>query len=561
MQYVVIGGVAGGATVAARLRRLDENASILLFEKGAYISYANCGLPYYIGDTIPERNSLFLQNPTTFGNRFNVDVRVRSEVTSIDKEKKCITYTQLDTHKILTVPYDKLVLSPGTTPVFPPIKGINLPNIFTLKDVNDTDAIKSHLSKHTGNSRKTAVVVGAGFIGLEMAENLHKIGMKVVIVEKAAHVMPTIDPEISLTLQQHLLEKDVQIYTENAVASFQAEGEKTAVHLEKGEVITADFILISVGVKPLTTLARQADLTIGKTGGIAVNEYMQTSDPQIYAIGDAVETTNPITGQKQLCFLAGPTNKQARIAANNMVMGNNQKYAGTIATAIAKVFDMTIGSTGLSEQQLQKLQIPYLTSITHTASHATYFPGNFPISLKIQFDPQTGKLLGASAVGKTGTDKRLDILATTIAHGGTIYNLTDFDHAYAPPFSSAKDAITNAGYVAQNMMEKQIFPIQWHELQEMLAHKNEHDFLLIDVRSLLENRAGTIKGAVNYPLDELREYLDDIPTDKPIVVFCAIGLRGYIASRILLQAGFSKVYNLAGGIKTYRTCTQFSYNQ
>lgn len=558
MQYVIVGGVGGGATVAARLRRMDENATIILFEKGKYISYANCGLPYYIGGTIAERNNLFLQTPTTFGNRFDVDVRVHSEVTDINRKEKTITYNQLDSGKTFTVTYDKLVLSPGTTAVRPTIPGIDSPNIFTLKDVNDTDNIKVHLENLANPTNKTAVVIGAGFIGLETAENLHKLGMKVIIVEKAAHVMPTMDAEIAMTVQQHLLENGVELYTSNSVVSFCEEENHTKITLEDNVTLAADFVLMSVGVRPLTKLAQNAGIEIGTTGGIVVNEYMQTNDTDIYAVGDAVETTHPLTHEKQLCFLAGPTNKQARIAANNIVLGNQQKYAGTMATAIAKVFDMTIGCTGLSEKQLKKLQIPYITSITHTASHATYYPGNYPISIKIQFDQKTGRLLGASAVGKEGTDKRIDVLATTIAHGGTIYDLTDFDHAYAPPFSSPKDPVTNAGYVAQNILEKRVFPIQWHELREMLAHKAEKDFLLIDVRSIMENRAGTIEGSVNYPLDELREYLEDIPTDQTIVIFCAIGLRGYIASRILLQAGFEKVYNLAGGIKTYNVCKQLT---
>lgn len=549
MKYLIIGGVAGGATTAARLRRLDENATIVVFEKGPYISYANCGLPYHIGGTIPERNSLFLQTPTTFGNRFDADVRVNTEVLAIDRTNKKVRVVNRANGKEYEEKYDKLLLAPGTTAVRPPIPGIDADNIFVLRDVADMDAIKAMVEKAGTNAR--AVVVGAGFIGLEMTENLHKCGCAVTVVEKAPQILPPVDWEIAAEVQHHIIDKGVKLFVNEGVTEFVHHDGGTTVRLQGGNEIEADFVLVSVGVKPLTTLAQNAGLEVGELGGIAVNEYMQTSDADIYAVGDAVETIHPMTGKKQLCYLAGPANKQARTCANNMVFGNTQKYCGAIGTAIAKVFDLSVGRTGLSERQLQTLDIPYKVSITHTGDHAGYYPGSNPVSIKIQFAPDNGRLLGAEVCGHDGVDKRLDIFATTIAHNGTIYDLTDFDHAYAPPFSLPKDPVTVAGLVAENILTEKVKMIQWYELDEMLKHKAEKDFLLVDVRSLLENRAGTIEGAENYPLDELREYAEDIPEDSTIVIFCAIGLRGYIACRILTQMGFENVYNLAGGYKTY----------
>lgn len=554
MKYIIIGGVAGGATAAARLRRLDEDASIIIFEKGQHISYANCGLPYYIGGTIEERNSLILQTPTTFGNRFDADVRVNTEVVAIDRENKKVKCVNHANGKMYEEKYDKLVLSPGTVAVRPPIPGIDAPNIFVLRDIPDTDAIKTFV-ENAANGKK-ATIVGAGFIGLEMMENLHHCGCEVTLVEKASQILPPVDWEIAAEVQKHVREKGVKLFVNDSVTEFIPHQGGTTVCLQSGNKIEADFVLVSVGVKPLVKLAKESGLAIGELGGISVNEYMQTTDEDIYAVGDAVETIHPQTGKKQLCFLAGPTNRQARICANNIVLGNKQKYTGAIGTAIAKVFDMTVGRTGLSESQLQKLGMPYLVSITHTGSHATYYPGSTPVSIKIQFAPGDGRLLGAEVTGSDGVDKRLDILADTIAHNGTIFDLTCFDHAYAPPFSAPKDPVIMAGYVAENILTEKVKMIQWHELKAMLGNRDKEDFLLVDVRSLLENRAGSIEGAENYPLDELREYAEDMDPTQKVVIFCAIGLRGYIASRILTQMGFENVYNLAGGIKTYDACCQ-----
>ncbi len=555
MKCLIIGGVAGGATTAARLRRLDEDATIVIFEKGPYISYANCGLPYYLGGTIPERNQLFLQTPTSFGNRFDADVRVKTEVVAIDRAAKMVKCVNLATGKEYEEGYDKLVLAPGTTAVRPPIAGIDGPNIFTLRDVPDTDAIQARLQQLSAGGR--AVVVGAGFIGVEMAENLRRRGCDVAMVEVAPHILPPVDWEIAAEVQHHVAAQGVRLFVNDSVTEFVHQSDDTvSVRLRSGETLVADLVLVSAGVKPQTKLASDAGLQLGTLGGIAVNEYMQTSDPDIYAVGDAVETVNPITGQPQLCFLAGPANKQARTCANNIALGNNEKYCGAVGTGIAKVFDMSVGRTGLSERQLQALGIPYQVSITHTGDHASYYPGSSFVSIKILFAPDSGRLYGAAVCGKSGVDKRLDLLAATIAHHGTVRDLTDFDHAYAPPFSSPKDPVTVAGLVAENILTGKVRMIQWHELQEMLRRKAENDFLLMDVRSLLEFRAGSIEGAENYPLDELREYAEDLPQDQPIVIYCAIGLRGYVASRILTQLGFQNVCNLAGGFKTYQTCTK-----
>ena len=553
MKYLIVGGVAGGATTAARLRRLDEDAQIIIFEKGPYISYANCGLPYYIGGVILERNTLFLQTPTSFGNRFDADVRVNTEVTSIDRQAKKVTCMNISTGKTYEESYDKLVLAPGTTAVRPPIPGIDGPNIFTLRDVPDTDAIRTCLDALPKPAR--IVVVGAGFIGLEMAENFRHAGCEVTIVEMAAQILPPVDWEIAAEVQAEVRRNGVQLMLNDSVTAFRHEDGCTHVQLRSGSELEADMVLVSVGVRPNVSLAKEAGLEIGALGGITVNEYMQTSDADIYAVGDAVETVSPLTGRRQLCFLAGPANKQARTCANNIVTGNTQSYCGAVGTAIAKVFDLSVGRTGLSEKQLKELGMPYRVSVTHTGDHAGYYPGSRPVTIKLMFAPYTGQLLGAAVCGASGVDKRLDVLAATIAHGGPPDDLTDFDHAYAPPFSTPKDPVTVAGLVAENILTDKVQMLQWHELKEMLANRQNDDFLLVDVRSLLENRAGTIEGAENYPLDELREYAEDMDPEQPVVIFCAIGLRGYIACRILMQMGFQKVYNLAGGYKTWKACS------
>lgn len=543
MKYLIVGGVAGGASTAARLRRLDENAEIILFEKGDYISYANCGLPYYIGDVIYEREKLFVQTPQSFAARFNIEARVHTEVERIDPAKKVITARDLASGKVYEEAYDKLILSPGAEPVRPPLPGIESDGIFTLRNVSDTDRVKAYIEDH---DVKRAVIVGAGFIGLEMAENLHEYGVKVSVVEMADQVMTPVDYEIATMVHQHFKSKGVGLHLQEAVTAFRQTENGIDVELRSGTVMRVDMVLLSIGVRPDARLAREAGLEIGETGGIKVNEYLQTSDPDIYAVGDAIEFPNPVSGRPALAFLAGPANKQGRICADNVVEGNQRKYTGSIGTAIAKVFDLTVGATGLSAKMLDRLQIPYREAIVHGASHAGYYPGAIMMDIKINFSPEDGRLLGAQAVGVDGVDKRLEMLSSVIRVGGSVYDLMELEQAYAPPYSSAKDPVNMAGFVADNMLRGKVEMISWREL------KNVENALLVDVRMPEEFAMGSIEGAVNIPLDGSRGEYKNLPKDKTIVVFCAIGLRGYIAARVLLQQGY-RVLNLNGGYRTYMT--------
>ena len=546
MKTIIIGGVAGGATTAARIRRVDETAEIILLEKGKHISYANCGLPYYIGGVIEEREKLFVQTPEAFSTRFRVDVRTENEVIFIDRKKKTVTVRQSseDTYE---ESYDKLLISTGASPVRPPLPGIDLPGIFTLRNVTDTDRIKEYINSH---SPRKAVVVGAGFIGLEMAENLHAQGAKVSIVEMGNQVMAPIDFSMASLVHQHLMDKGVNLYLEQAVASFEREGKGLKVTFKNGQSISADIVILSIGVRPETSLARAAELTIGPAGGIAVNDYLQTSDEAIYAIGDAIEYRHPITGKPWLNYLAGPANRQGRIVADN-ILGAKIPYEGSIGTSIAKVFDMTVASTGLPGKRLRLEGIDYMSSTIHPASHAGYYPDAMPMSIKITFDKQTGRLYGGQIVGYDGVDKRIDELALVIKHQGTVYDLMKVEQAYAPPFSSAKDPVAIAGYVAEDMITGKTNPVYWRELRDI---EMENKFLL-DVRTQDEFALGSLPGAVNIPLDELRDRMSELPKDRMIYTFCAVGLRGYLAYRILTQHGFDKVRNLSGGLKTYRAAT------
>ncbi|WP_277135233.1 FAD-dependent oxidoreductase [Bacteroides congonensis] len=546
MKVIIIGGVAGGATTAARIRRVDESAEIILLEKGKYISYANCGLPYYIGGVIEEREKLFVQTPEAFSTRFRVDVRTENEVIFIDRKRKTVTVRQSseDTYE---ESYDKLLISTGASPVRPPLPGIDLSGIFTLRNVADTDKIKAYIDSH---APRQAVVVGAGFIGLEMAENLHAQGAKVSIVEMGNQVMAPIDFSMASLVHQHLMDKGVNLYLEQAVASFERDGKGLKVTFKNGQSIAADIVILSIGVRPETNLARAAGLTVGPAGGIAVNDYLQTSDESIYAIGDAIEYRHPITGKPWLNYLAGPANRQGRIAADN-ILGAKIAYEGSIGTSIAKVFDMTVASTGLPGKRLRVEGIDYMSSTIHPSSHAGYYPDAMPMSIKITFDKQTGRLYGGQIVGYDGVDKRIDELALVIKHEGTIYDLMKVEQAYAPPFSSAKDPVALAGYVAEDIIIGKTNPIYWRELRDI---EMENKFLL-DVRTPDEFALGTLPGAVNIPLDELRDRLTELPKDRMIYTFCAVGLRGYLAYRILTQHGFEKVRNLSGGLKTYRAAT------
>ena len=543
MKHIIIGGVAGGATAAARIRRADEKAEIVMLEKGKYISYANCGLPYYIGGIIDDRELLFVQTPESFSRRFRVDVRTENEAILIDPKQKVLTVRRIDGSTYVEG-YDKLLLSPGASPVRPPLEGIDLPGIFTLRNVEDTDRIKQYL---TSRKISRAVVVGAGFIGLEMAENLHHAGAKVSIVEMGNQVMAPVDFSTASHIHQHLKQKGVCVYLEHSVERFEQKGSGIEVFFADGKSLEADMVLLSIGVRPETSLARATGLKIGGTGGIWVDEFLETSAKDIYAVGDAIEYPHPLTGKPWLNYLANPANRQGRIVADNMVWGNKEKYEGAIGTSVAKVFDMTVASTGLSAKRLKQLGISATSSITHSGSHAAYYPGALTLTLKLTFDPVNGKLYGAQGVGYEGVDKRIDQLALLIKQGGTIFDLIKTEHAYAPPYSSAKDPLAIAGYVASNIVSGVMPVISWRDLKEMKSG----EVLLLDVRTPEEFSFGAIKGAVNIPLDDIRERLSEIPKDKDIVLYCAVGLRGYLALKILAGNGYSRVKNLSGGYKTY----------
>ena len=547
MKHVIIGGVAGGATAAARIRRADENAEIVLVEKGKYISYANCGLPYYIGGVIKSRDKLFVQTPEAFSRRFNVDVRTRHEALSIDTERHEVSIRRAD-GTTYTETYDRLLLSPGAEPVRPPLEGIDTEGIFTLRNVDDTDRIHSYLGIHRV---RHAVVVGGGFIGLEMAENLHHAGAGVSIVEMADQVMAPVDFSIASHVHRHLMDKGVGLWLGRGVERFTSDNGSIKVWLNTGETLSADLVLLSIGVRPSVKLAREAGIELGARG-IKVNRWLQTSSPDVYAVGDAIEYEHPIAGGPWLNYLAGPANRQARIAADNMVYGNREEYEGSIGTSVAKVFDITVGATGLAAKHLKRMGVPYLTSVTTSSSHAGYYPGAFNLTLKLTFAPDTGRIYGAQCVGVDGVDKRIDEIAMLIKRGGTVRDLVRTEQAYAPPFSSAKDPVAIAGYVACNTLDGVMPVVTWHEL----AAADRSEVCLVDVRTPEEYSLGTIDGAVNIPLDDLRGRLGEIDRESDVIVFCAVGLRGYLAQRILLGRGYRRVRNLAGGYKTYSLATQ-----
>lgn len=547
MKHVIIDGVAGGATAAARIRRADENAEIVLVEKGKYISYANCGLPYYIGGVIKSRDKLFVQTPEAFSRRFNVDVRTRHEALSIDTERHEVSIRRAD-GTTYTETYDRLLLSPGAEPVRPPLEGIDTEGIFTLRNVDDTDRIHSYLGTHRV---RHAVVVGGGFIGLEMAENLHHAGAGVSIVEMADQVMAPVDFSIASHVHRHLMDKGVGLWLGRGVERFTSENGSIKVWLNTGETLSADLVLLSIGVRPSVKLAREAGIELGARG-IKVNRWLQTSSPDVYAVGDAIEYEHPIAGGPWLNYLAGPANRQARIAADNMVYGNREEYEGSIGTSVAKVFDITVGAAGLAAKHLKRMGVPYLTSVTTSSSHAGYYPGAFNLTLKLTFAPDTGRIYGAQCVGVDGVDKRIDEIAMLIKRGGTVRDLVRTEQAYAPPFSSAKDPVAIAGYVACNTLDGVMPVVTWREL----AAADRSEVCLVDVRTPEEYSLGTIDGAVNIPLDDLRGRLGEIDRDSDVIVFCAVGLRGYLAQRILLGRGYRRVRNLAGGYKTYSLATQ-----
>jgi CoA-disulfide reductase len=540
-KVIIVGGVAGGATAAARLRRISEDVEIVLIERGEHISFANCGLPYYIGETIKDRSKLLVQTVKGMSERFNLDIRNLSEVMSINPEKKSVTIKNLQNGEVYEESYDKLLLSPGARPIVPPIPGLSEnTTLFTLRNIPDTDKIKNHVDN---NNPKRAVVVGGGFIGIEMAENLVDRGIEVTLIEMANQIMAPIDFEMASILHTHLKEKGVHLILENGVQSFAEQGKK--VVLSDGTEIQTDMTILSIGVRPENELAKTAGLELGERGGIVINEYLQTSNEDIYAVGDAVEVVDYMNGTKAMIPLAGPANRQGRIAANNM-MGKKEKYQGTLGTSIAKVFDLNVAATGANEKTLKRLGFNYEVVHIHPSSHAGYYPGAAPIALKVIFNKETGKIFGAQAVGADGVDKRIDVIATAIKGGLTVEDLTNLELSYAPPFSSAKDPVNMAGYVATNIIEGDLEHIQWHEVDQIVSEGG----LLIDVREPMEREFGFIEGSISISLNDLRNKLDQIPKDKTVYVSCQVGLRGYLASRILKNNGY-QVKNVDGGWKTY----------
>ena len=542
-KLLIIGGVAGGATAAARARRLDEKAEIILFERGENISFANCGLPYYIGQVIKERDSLLVTTPGAFKARYNIKIRTFSEVLEIDREKKEITVKKLRTGKIYTESYDKIILSPGAEPVRPPLEGIDISNIFSLRNIPDSDRIKQYVDSR---KPKSAVIVGGGFIGLEMAENLVERGVNVTIVEMLDQLMAPIDYEMSAIVLAKMEEKDVKCFLGDGVKSFSEKEKRIVVSTANGEKIECDIVILSIGVKPENKLAREAGLETGERGGIKVDATMRTSDPAIYAVGDAVEIKDFISGLPTMTALAGPANKQGRVAADN-AMGGKSLFRGTIGTAVVKLFDLTVASTGANEKTLKRNNTPYMISYTHSGSHASYYPESQMMAIKLIFSPSNGRILGAQIVGSEGVDKRIDVIATSIHGSMTVFDLEELELAYAPPFSSAKDPVNIAGFVAANLLKDDVENINWNEIDN-IDPENE---ILIDLRDKEElDESGFIEGSLHIPMNELRKRLHELDKRKTYLFYCAIGLRGYLGHRILVQNGF-KSRNLSGGFKTY----------
>lgn len=540
-KVIVVGGVAGGASTAARLRRLEEDFEIIMFEKGEYISFANCGLPYYIGEVITEREKLIVQTVEAMSDKFNMDIRNLSEVIEIDKENKKVTVKNHKTGETYDESYDVLVLSPGASPIKPPISGINdCNNLFTLRNIPDTDKIKAYVDKDT---TKKAVVIGGGFIGIEMAENLVERGIDVTLVEASSQVMAPLDVEMVSTIHEHLIDHGINLILDDGVKEFKNNGKIVA--LNSGKEIETDLIILSIGVRPETSIAKDAGLKLNERGAIVVDEYMKTSDENIYALGDAVEILDFVNKKPTMIPLAWPANRQGRLVADN-ICGKNIKYKGTLGSSVAKIFDYTVATTGNNEKILKRLGIDYEVVHIHPNSSAGYYPGAFPIAYKMIFDKKTGKIYGAQGVGIEGVEKRIDVLATAIKANLTVFDLQDVESCYAPPYNSAKDPVNMLGYYASNIIEGDIKTIQYHEVEEVLDRGD----IVLDVRDEFELATGMIEGSINIPLGSLRKRIDEIPKDKNIYVTCQVGLRGYIACRILTQRGY-KCFNIDGGIKTY----------
>lgn len=550
MKTVIIGGVAGGASAAARLRRLDETAEIIILERGEFVSFANCGLPYYIGGAITDRNNLTLQTPESFRSRFRIDVRVFNEATSIDPAAGTVTVKNLRTGESYVESYDSLILSPGAEPIKPNIEGIDSDIVFTLRNIPDTLKIKNHIE--TAKPR-SAVVVGGGYIGVEMAENLAQAGLNVSIVELSDHLIASLDFDMAADVHRYIKNKGIKLYLQNGVTAIRG---RTVV-LQNGE-LSADMIIMSVGVRPDTAIAKACGIRVNNRGSIIVDSNMRTNFPNIYAVGDAVEVQNFITESPAFIPLAGPANKQGRIAADNIatdniaadnVAGGGSVYTGTQGSAVLKLFDMTVATTGLNEKAAKEAAIEYDKTYTYSGSHASYYPGAENMSIKVLWDKKTHKILGAQIVGFDGVDKRMDVLATAIRLGAKVTDLTQLELCYAPPFGSAKDPVNMVGFVAENVISGKVKQFFWHDVQSL---PHDGSVTLLDVRTKTETARGMIDGFINIPLDSLREKLGSIPKDRPVYVHCHSGLRSYIACRILAGNGYD-CYNLAGGWRLYES--------
>lgn len=540
MKTIIIGGVAGGASAAARLRRLDEAAEIIILERGEFISFANCGLPYFIGGEITDRKMLTLQTPSSFKARFNIDVRVFSEAIKISPDTKTVTVKNLNTGTTYEEGYDNLILSPGAEPIKPNIVGIDGDNVFTLRNIPDTLKIKSYIET---TEPKSAVVVGGGYIGVEMAENLAKAGLEVSIVELADHLIAPLDFDMAADVHRYIKEKGIRLYLNNGVKAI--DGAK--IIFRNGE-ISADMVIMSVGVRPETSLAKDCGIALNSRGSIVVDSRMRTNIPNIFAVGDAVEVNNYVTKAAAFIPLAGPANKQGRIAADN-IAGFDSEYKGTQGSAVLKLFDMTVATTGLNEKSAEAAGIDFDKIYTYSASHASYYPGGNMMSVKILWDKKTLKIIGAQIVGFDGVDKRMDVIASAIRFGAKVTDLAELELCYAPPYGSAKDPVNMAGFVAENIISGRVKQFFWHDVESL---PRDGSVTLLDVRTATERTRGHIDGFTHIPLDSLRKRINELPKDKPVYVHCHSGLRSYIACCILAGNGFD-CYNLAGGWRLYES--------
>ena len=547
-KILIVGGVAGGAGTAARLRRLDENARIILFERGSYISFANCALPYYIGGEITDKNALTVQTVQSFTARFNVDVRIHSNVTAIHPDTKTVSVHDTQNNRVYEESYDSLVLSPGAEPVRPPIEGIQSERVFTLRSIPDTFAIKEFIEKKHARS---AAIVGGGFIGIEMAENLKRAGLEVTLIEMADQVIAPVDYDIACEVHAHLQEKGVRLQLNSALSSVSDTGSALDIQLTSGNV-KADMMILAIGVNPESALAHAAGLKLSPKGAIVVDEHMRTSDPSIYALGDAVQIKDFVSEQDGYVPLAGPANKQARIVAD-VICGVPSSYCGTQGSSIIKAFDLTVGATGINEKTAKRLGIAYEKSFTYSSNHASYYPGAQSMSIKTLYDPQSGSILGAQIVGREGVDKRLDVFATAIRARMKAADLAQLELSYAPPYNSAKDPVNIAGFVIENIRSGRMNIFHWHDVKALTA---DDTLTLLDVRTPAEYERSHVEGWLNFPLDDIRKRLGELDKTKPVYLMCQIGLRGYIASRILIQHGFT-VYNLSGGYRLYDLVSRF----